>query len=463
MKIILIIALIFSSVSAEPNWEKVGHETIQLFQEYLRFNTSNPPGDVREAASWIAGLLKSEEIPVKTFIVPEDPRRMHVLAELKGMNPELKPLLLLSHMDVVPVDENFWTEKPFDGTLENGTVYGRGALDMKSLGIMELMAIIQLHREGWRPERTVKLLAVADEEILGELGTSWMITNHWDQLNPEWVWDEGGIGTSNTFPGVSAFAIAVAQKKSFWVEVVVEGKSGHGMRPYKDHPNEILVKALTRIVEWDTPLDVNPVVDEMFNRIGERNGGGQGFIMKNLDNGFIQFLAGGTVASASTSVNAMLRNTVSLTMLQSGYKTNIIPERATATLDIRLLPSVDPMAFLKELKSVVQDDRVHFIPRRIPENKYVSRWDTDFFNILSAELHREKPEAVVMPFMTIGGTDSQFFQAMGVDTYGLIPVMVEENDIQTIHGVDEHLSVENLMMGTRIVYRTVKRTCGPHE
>ncbi len=463
MKKFLIITLIFCFVSAEPNWEKVGHETIQLFQEYLRFNTSNPPGDVRQAASWIAGILQQEGIAVETFSVPEDSRRMHVLAELKGMNPELKPLLLLSHMDVVPVDENFWTNKPFDGSLKNGTVYGRGALDMKSLGIMEMMAMIQLHREGWRPERTVQLLAVADEEILGELGTGWMIANHWDKLNPEWVWDEGGIGTNNTFPGVSAFAIAVAQKKSFWVEVVVEGKSGHGMRPYKDHPNEILVKALTRIVEWDTPLEVNPVVDEMFNRIGERNGGGQGFIMKNLDNRLIQFLAGGTVADASTSVNAMLRNTVSLTMLQSGYKTNIIPEKATATLDIRLLPHVDPMEFLEELKSVVHDDRVHFIPKRIPDNKFVSRWDTDFFTILTAELHREKPKAVVMPFMTIGGTDSQFFQAMGVDTYGLIPVMVEEKDIQSIHGVDEHLSVENLMMGTRIVYRTVKRTCGPHE
>jgi acetylornithine deacetylase/succinyl-diaminopimelate desuccinylase-like protein len=118
---------------------------------------------------------------------------------------------------------------------------------------------------------------------------------------------------------------------------------------------------------------------------------------------------------------------------------------------------------LEDLKLVVNDDRVQFIPKRTPRNKYVSSWETDFFNILSDELHREKPDALAMPFMTIGGTDSQFFQAKGVDCYGLIPVMITEKDIQSIHGIDESLSVDNLMMGTRIVYHTIKRVCGPGE
>ena len=463
MKKHLLLFLSISILCAEPNWEKARNETVDLFQQYLRIDTSNPPGDVRLAAKWFADKFTEEGISFETFTVPEDPRRMHVLAELKGMNPELKPLLIINHMDVVPVDEDFWDEKPFDGELRDGVVYGRGAIDMKGMGIMELMAMLQLHREGWRPERTIKFLTVADEEILGPLGASWMIANHWDKLDPEWVWDEGGIGSEDSFPGVSAFAIAVAQKKSFWVEAVVEGKSGHGMRPYKDHPNEILVKALTRIVNWNTPLEIAPVVDEMFNRMGEKVGGGEGFIMESLDNGVVRFLAGGTVAGSSVSTNAMLRNTISLTMLKSGYKTNIIPEKATATLDIRLLPHVEPEEFLEDLKLVVNDDRVQFIPKRTPRNKYVSSWETDFFNILSDELHREKPNALAMPFMTIGGTDSQFFQAKGVDCYGLIPVMVTEKDIQSIHGIDESLSVENLMMGTRIVYQTIKRVCGPGE
>ena len=285
MKKHLLLFLSISILCAEPNWEKARMETVDYLQQYLRINTSTPPGDVRQAAQWMANIFEKEDITFETFTVPEDPRRMHILAELKGMNLELKPLLMINHMDVVPVDEDFWDEKPFDGELRNGIVYGRGAIDMKGMGIMEMMAMIQLHREGWRPERTIKFLTVADEEILGPLGASWMIANHWDKLDPEWVWDEGGIGSEDSFPGVSAFAIAVAQKKSFWVEAVVEGKSGHGMRPYKDHPNEILVKALTRIVNWNTPLEIAPVVDEMFNRMGEKVGGGEGFIMESLDNG----------------------------------------------------------------------------------------------------------------------------------------------------------------------------------
>ncbi len=463
MKKIAIIIFTISLIHPEPNWEKIRLETVDLLQQYLRIDTSNPPGDVREGAYWLTNIFEKEGIPYETFTVPEDPRRMHVLAELPGLNPELKPLLMINHIDVVPVDDVFWSEKPFDGDLRDGVIYGRGAIDMKGMGIMEMMAMIQLHRQGWRPERSIKFLAVADEEILGPLGVSWMIENHWDKLDPQWVWDEGGIGSEDSFPGLSAFAIAVAQKKSFWVEVEVYGESGHGSRPYKDHPNEILVKALEQIVNWNTPIEINPVIDEMMDLMGEKIGGGQGFIMGNLDNGLVKFLAGGSIAESSTSTNAMLRNTISLTMLTSGYKTNIIPEKASATLDIRLLPHVEPEDFLEDLKFVVNDSRVQFIPKRIPRNKYVSSWDTDLFNVMSDELNRENPDALVMPFMTIGGTDSQFFQAKGVDCYGLVPIMVTEKDVQSIHGIDESISVDNLMMGTRVIYHTIKRVCGPGE
>jgi acetylornithine deacetylase/succinyl-diaminopimelate desuccinylase-like protein len=146
-------------------------------------------------------------------------------------------------------------------------------------------------------------------------------------------------------------------------------------------------------------------------------------------------------------------------MIQSGYKTNIIPEKATATLDIRLLPHVDPNQFLDELISIVNDDRVKFISKRTPTNNFTSNWETDFFSILTEELNLENPNTLVMPFMTIGGTDSQFFQAKGVDCYGLIPIIVTEDDIQTMHGIDERLSIANLMMGTKVVYNTTKRLC----
>jgi len=321
------------------------------------------------------------------------------------------------------------------------------------------MSLIILKRENWVPERTVKFLAVADEEILGKYGVQWMIENHWEKLDPEWVWDEGGIGSMDSFPGVSVFAIAVAQKKSFWLELEVNGKSGHGSRPFKGYPNEVLINSLNKIVNWKTPIEINPVINEMFYRIGDFRGGVQGFIMKNIDNKFIKYLVGNSIASSSTSTNAMLRNTISLTMINSGYKTNIIPEKASATLDIRLLPHVNPEDFVSALETIVDDRRIKFIPKRVPQNNFISDWNTDFFKVLANELNKEKPKTAVVPFMTIGGTDSQFFQSKGVNCYGLLPILVAEQDIQTMHGIDERISVDNFILGSKIVYNTIKRTC----
>jgi len=251
--------LFFSNILyADPNWDEVENTSVELLREYLKIDTSNPPGDVREGVEWLAKKFNEFDIDYKTFTVPEDPRRMHILAEIPGNNPNLKPLLLLNHIDVVPADYDAWSTNPFDAEIIDGVIYGRGALDMKSLGIMQMMSMILLKQEGYIPERTIKFLGVADEEILGEYGAQWMIANHWDELDPEWVWDEGGIGSTDSFPGLSAFAVAVAQKKSFWVDVYVEGESGHGSRPFDGYPNEVLAKALERIVSWETPIEINP-------------------------------------------------------------------------------------------------------------------------------------------------------------------------------------------------------------
>ena len=459
MHIFIYISLLLGLICAEPNWNNVEKESVELFREYLQIDTSNPPGDVSKAIDWFQEVFNTNNIPYETFIVEEDPRRMHILAEIKGSNPNLKPLLLLNHIDVVPADYKSWSVDPFSADIIDGVIYARGAIDMKCLGVMQLMSIILLKREGWKPERTIKFLAVADEEILGEYGVQWMIENHWDKLDPEWVWDEGGIGSEDSFPNLSAFAIAVAQKKSFWVDVVVEGNAGHGSRPFNDYPNQILANALHKIVNWKTPIEINPVIDEMFYRIGDAQGGFQGFIMKNINNAFIKNIFGEEVASSSTSTNVMLRNTIALTMIKSGYKTNIIPEKATASLDIRLLPNTEPEKFLSDLKNIVGDSRVNFIPKRVPHNNFISNWETDFFNVLSEELIKIKPDVLVFPFMTIGGTDSQFFQAKGVNCYGLIPILVKEEDIQTMHGIEERISIENFIFGTKIVYNTVKKTC----
>ena len=455
--IFIFLSLVFSQSSQD--WNEIEDRTVKLFREYLEIDTSNPPGDVSEGVAWLAKQFKKNNINYETFVVPEDPRRMHILAEIPGSNPDLKPLLLLNHIDVVPADYDAWNTHPFKAEIIDGVIYGRGALDMKSLGIMQMVSMIVLKEEGYIPERTIKFLGVADEEILGEHGVQWMIENHWEKLNPEWVWDEGGIGSKDSFPELSVFAVAVAQKKSFWVELNVYGESGHGSRPFEGYPNEVLANALSKIVSWSTPIEINPVIEEMFYEIGDYKGGIEGILMKNINNSLVKYFAGEKIASSSTSMNAMLRNTISLTMINSGYKTNIIPEKASASLDIRLLPDTSPDDFILSLKNIINDPRVVIVPKRVPTNNFISSWDTNFYKVLSNELIKEKPDVVVIPFMTIGGTDSQFFQSKGVDCYGILPVLVSESDIQTMHGIDERLSIENLMLGTRVVYNTIKNVC----
>ena len=204
------IFILLNLLICSPNWNDVEKESVELFQEYIQLDTSNPPGDVTKAVKWLSDILSKENISHETFTVDEDPRRMHILAELQGSNPSLKPLLLSNHIDVVPAEASLWRADPFQAEIIDGVIYGRGALDMKCLGIMQLMSLILLKREGYIPDRTIKFLGVADEEILGEHGVQWMIENHWDKLDPEWVWDEGGIGSTDSFPDLSAFAIAVA-------------------------------------------------------------------------------------------------------------------------------------------------------------------------------------------------------------------------------------------------------------
>ena len=458
--LIIVVMLNFQIGISSSSWEGSKDEVVSLLQEYININTSNPPGDVTKAVLWIEKLLDKHFIDYQTFTVEEDPRRMHLLAEIKGTNNKLKPLLLLNHMDVVPADKQAWNIDPFKSSIVDSLIYGRGSLDMKGMGIMQLMTLIKLKKEGWKPERTVKVLCVADEEVLGEYGAKWMIDNHWDLLDPEWVWDEGGIGSKDSFPGVEAFAIAVAQKKSLWVDIIVKSKSGHGSRPFDGYSNQVLASALSKIVSWKTPIDINIATNEMFKRIGFKVKGLNGFILRNINNPFLKYFFGPKIAESSISVNAMLRNTVSLTVIESGYKVNVIPEIAKASLDIRLLPNQDPEEFINQLKVVINDSRVEIIPSRVPGQGYISNWENTFFTILSEEINNHYKQSVVTPFMSPGGTDSQYFQSKGVDCYGVIPVLVNEADIQTIHGINERISIQNLMNGCRIVYNTVKRACG---
>ena len=230
-------------------------EAVALLQEYIRINTINPPGDVTPAANFLKQILVKEDIPVEFYWSDKSTGRVNLLARLKGSGTK-KPLLLLHHMDVVPVDERGWTVEPFGGVEKDGYLYGRGSLDMKNYGIVQLMSMLQLTRQGVDLDRDLLFLAVCDEEIGGELGAKWMVENHWDDMAPEFVLDEGGFGTEGFFTKDNRliFSVGVAEKQMFALNLSIKRPPGHASMPPKENANFILSEALARVATYATCL-----------------------------------------------------------------------------------------------------------------------------------------------------------------------------------------------------------------
>src|SRR3954447_20933812 len=227
-------------------------ELVRLLRAYVQIDTSNPPGDTRKAADFLAGVLEREGIPVTRY--ESEPGKAIIYARLKATvsPPAGKAIVLLHHMDVVPADKSQWKVDPFGATIQGNELWGRGAMDMKGAGIAHLLAFVRLKRENVPLSRDVILLAEPDEEVGGALGARWMIANHYAELDPEYVIDEGGFGSRDLFaPGKLVYGISVAEKKIVWLKLRAEGVAGHGSQPHDQNPNDRLVKALARLLSSD--------------------------------------------------------------------------------------------------------------------------------------------------------------------------------------------------------------------
>ena len=416
-----------------------GQEAVQLLKEYIRINTINPPGDVTAAAKFLQDILEKEGIPVELYWPDKATGRVNLLARLKGSGKKA-PLLMLHHMDVVPVDERGWTEEPFGGAEKDGYIYGRGSLDMKNYGIVQLMSMLQLARHGVKLDRDLLLLAVCDEEIGGELGAGWMVENHWDDMAPEFVLDEGGFGTERFFTDDDRliFSVGVAEKQMLALNLSVNRAPGHASMPPKESANFILAEALGRIAAYETPENLTPVAKEMEERLGG--------LEDTLYN------------------SAVKRNTISLTVL-NGFvgdppKTNVIPERSEAVLDCRLLPEQNKDAFLKELTEVINDDRIDIRPIMEPKQEsVVSSYDTDLFRVIEEETVAIYPDSVTLPHLVIYGTDSRYFRDRGATCYGFFPGPVHMEEYSRIHGNDERIRTKSLKNAAEIYCNVVRRFC----
>jgi acetylornithine deacetylase/succinyl-diaminopimelate desuccinylase-like protein len=417
-----------------PDWQATGTEAIRTIQEYVRINTSNPPGDVLPAADFLTRILEREGIPVKKY--ESGPGRAIVLARLKGSGTA-KPLLLLHHMDVVPTDPKRWRHDPFAAEIADGRIWGRGAMDMKGLGVVQLMAFLTLKRQNVPLARDVILMAVPDEETGGTLGARWMRDEHYADIDPEYILDEGGFGSRDLFaPGKLVFGISVAEKKILWLKLTVEGVAGHGSQPHEQNPNDHLVRALNRLLSEPLPSASFKVLDTMKSRVG-------------------------TLASNKFN-NAIQRSTISLTSLRSGVgdppKVNVIPSIAEATLDCRVLPGTSNDQWMTEIRRRLGDDRITVEITYESEEPVVTTQDSVFYRALESAVTRRHPDAIVTPMVVPYGTDSNSFRPRGVKSYGFTPVIVPAEAAMSMHGDAEYLPVDAVAPAIQILFEALRET-----
>lgn len=434
------------------DWERSGEEAGLLLSGYLKLKSVNPPGDEYATAEYLATLLR--ERGIESTIYTSATNRASLLARLHG-NGSKKPILLYNHMDVVAADPQRWSCDPFGGEIRDGYVWGRGAIDMKGMGIMQLQALDLLRRHNPERSRDILFLAAADEEEGGSQGAKWMIDTHWPEIEAEYVWDEGGFGLRDLFGPMPVFTVAVAEKKELWLKLVAHGEPGLSSVPGKNNAANILVNALNRVSILDAKYELNPVTQQMFAAVSRGMPFPASFLLNHLRQPLLFRLMRKTLAANST-IAAMLKDTLSITVLRAGAKENVVPDRAEATLDVRLLPEHDPQVFLTGLTRLIDDERVEIEVIQAPQAGSISDVNSEFYKTLAGVIHRLVPESICAPLLTPGTTDSCFFRRKGVNCYGLIPAVLTPSELDRMHGIDERISLANLQLGTRIIYEVLQ-------
>ena len=429
MKLLICFFLGVALSSAQPDWPAVEQHAIALLQQYVRIKSVNPPSDTRAAAE----LLRAEfsAAGLEPTLYDAGNNHINLLVRLPGRDRTKRPLLLLNHMDVVPVDPSQWKEDPFGAEIRDGQLWGRGSLDMKSTAIAQLTALILLKQQGIVPARDILFLSDCDEESDGRNGAGWMIAHHWDQLNPEYVLDEGGLGSSDLFsPGKVVFGVSIGDKQVVWLKLRAHGTAGHGSQPIADNANDILLAAIDKARRLPPSKKPDAVVEAMRSAVGE--------------------------LAQNKFTNAIQQNTVSLTTLRSGVgdppKVNVIPSVAEATLDCRLLPGQNAEEFFSEVKARVNDPRVTIEMLSKPSDPGPSRTDTPLYAAVRKAILAQHPEAIVTPIIVPYGTDNQKFRMKGAIGYGLMPLMLDTATVATFHGDSEHIPVAEFRKGVHIYY-----------
>ena len=423
-------------------------EVVSLLSDLIRINTSNPTHPERPAAEWVAERL--DEVGIESTILESEPGRASTIARVIGRDSSRPPLLIHGHLDVVPADAREWSVDPFAGEVHDEHVWGRGAVDMKDMDAMTLAVIRDWARTGVQPDRDIVLAFVADEEAGGKLGAHWLVDNHPDYFADctEAISEVGGF--SVTVGGdLRLYLIQTAEKGIGWLKLRAEGRPGHGSMVHHDNAVTMLARAVTRIGEHEFPVHITPTVREFLKRLSDVTGLP---IDPDDPTDALPHLGG-----MARMIGATIRNTANPTMLEAGYKANVIPSSAEAIIDTRFLPGYE-----QELFDTIDELIGDGISREVITRDIAveTDFDGDLVDAMAAALKAEDPNGVPMPYLMSGGTDAKSFSQLGIRCFGFSPLMLPpELDFSSLfHGIDERVPVSALHFGTRVLDRFL-RSC----
>jgi acetylornithine deacetylase/succinyl-diaminopimelate desuccinylase-like protein len=436
--------------AADVNWDTAEKEASDLLSRYIRVDTTNPPGRELAAAQFWKEILAQERIDAQIF--ESQPGRGVVYARLKGTGEE-KALILLHHLDVVPAVKDEWEDDPFAGVIKDGYVYGRGAIDCKGVAVAQFMALALLKRAGLPLRRDIIFLGTADEEAGGQQGAGWFVDQHFDLIaDAEFLLTEGG--GVRIRDGHRSYDIDIAEKAPCWIQLEASGPAGHGSRPLPETAVTRLIRALEKIVRYETEVKVVPSVQAYFSALAEGEEPEKAARLRHLEKSLAdpqfrqEFLA-------NPMYNALVRNTISPTVLEGSNKTNVIPGRARAQLDCRLLPGENPQEFVKRLERLVNEADVKFsVLLNFPP--LASEADTPLFRAIRNVAERRDPQAPVVPAVLGGFTDAHYFRRKGIVSYGFSGLPISEDDGRRMHGDNERIPLASLREGIQILVELVQ-------
>jgi len=403
-----------------PDWTRLQDETTHHFQTLLRMDTSDPPGNERPAAEYLKQVLEREGIGVQLF--EAEPNRVNLVARLKGTGKK-RPLLIMAHTDVVTVDPKKWTFPPFSATRNGGYVYGRGTVDDKDNVVAALMTMLTLKRMNVPLDRDVIFLAEAGEEGSTRVGIQYMVERHFSEIDAEFCFAEGG-SVARLGGRVQHAAPQTAEKIARSIELTASGTSGHGSVPLGDNAIVHLSAAIAALGAWKPPIRLNDTTRAYFTRLAG--------VSPPVDATRYRAVLDPTSKLALDAVDyfaereprhaSMLRSSISPTIVQGGYRINVIPSEAKATLDVRLVPDDDPALFLEAVRKVVNDPavKVEYGARDVRPGGPSARLDSEALSVLQTAV-AQNYDTIVLPQMSTGATDMAYLRARGIQCYGIGP------------------------------------------